>query len=203
MRCIREKTHGNTFLPQRYRNLYTTSYFLTLIQYIVYIMSIFYFFVFLQRNILFCEINVNKIRNMKKLRFLFLSIVLFITLGVMGEEGVLLQLKNGSIVGFAFSDKPTMLIGSALEIRAKKTVVSYDYNEVKRVYWGEVQPNSISSAKDNVHSDVIFRINSNSLSVFGLSKGEHVSIYDTTGRLITTAISTKDNENFKLIFKNI
>ena len=119
---------------------------------------------------------------MKKLRFLILSIVLFITLGVMGEEGVLLQLKNGSIVGFAFSDKPTMLIGSALEIRAKKTVVSYDYNEVKRVYWGEVQPNSISSAKDNVNSDVIFRINSNSLSVFGLSKGERVSIYDTTGR---------------------
>ena len=128
---------------------------------------------------------------MKKLRFLILSIVLFITLGVMGEEGVLLQLKNGSIVGFAFSDKPTMLIGSALEIRAKKTVVSYNYNEVKRVYWGEVQPNSISSAKDNVNSDVIFRINSNSLSVFGLSKGERVSIYDTTGRLITTAISTK------------
>ena len=124
---------------------------------------------------------------MKKLRFLILSIVLFITLGVMGEEGVLLQLKNGSIVGFAFSDKPTMLIGSALEIRAKKTVVSYDYNEVKRVYWGEVQPNSISSAKDNVNSDVIFRINSNSLSVFGLSKGERVSIYDTTGRLITNS----------------
>ena len=134
---------------------------------------------------------------MKKLRFLILSIVLFITLGVMGEEGVLLQLKNGSIVGFAFSDKPTMLIGSALEIRAKKTVVSYDYNEVKRVYWGEVQPNSISSAKDNV----IFRINSNSLSVFGLSKGERVSIYDTTGRLITTAISTKDNETLNLSLK--
>ena len=138
---------------------------------------------------------------MKKLRFLILSIVLFITLGVMGEEGVLLQLKNGSIVGFAFSDKPTMLIGSALEIRAKKTVVSYDYNEVKRVYWGEVQPNSISSAKDNVNSDVIFRINSNSLSVFGLSKGERVSIYDTTGRLITTAISTKDNETLNLSLK--
>ena len=119
----------------------------------------------------------------------------------MGEEGVLLQLKNGSIVGFAFSDKPTMLIGSALEIRAKKTVVSYDYNEVKRVYWGEVQPNSISSAKDNVNSDVIFRINSNSLSVFGLSKGERVSIYDTTGRLITTAISTKDNETLNLSLK--
>ena len=126
---------------------------------------------------------------MKKLRFLILSIVLFITLGVMGEEGVLLQLKNGSIVGFAFSDKPTMLIGSALEIRAKKTVVSY------------VQPNSISSAKDNVNSDVIFRINSNSLSVFGLSKGERVSIYDTTGRLITTAISTKDNETLNLSLK--
>ncbi|EGQ22376.1 hypothetical protein HMPREF9144_0317 [Prevotella pallens ATCC 700821] len=30
-------------MPQRYRNLYTTSYFLTLIQYIVYIMSIFIF----------------------------------------------------------------------------------------------------------------------------------------------------------------
>lgn len=138
---------------------------------------------------------------MKKLRFLILTTALIMTIGVMGEEGVLLQLKNGSIVGFAFSDKPTMLIGSALEIRAKKTVVSYDYNEVKRVYWGEVQPNSISSAKDNINSNVVFRINTNGLSVSGLTKGERVSIYDTTGRLITTAISTKDNETLNLSLK--
>jgi len=55
--------------------------------------------------------------------------------------------------------------------------------------------------KDNVNSDVIFRINSNSLSVFGLSKGERVSIYDTTGRLITTAITTKDNDTLNLSLK--
>ena len=81
------------FLPQRYRNLYTTSYFLTLIQYIVYIMSIFIFLFSCREISYFAKFNVNKIRNMKKLRFLILSIVLFITLGVMGEEGVLLQLR--------------------------------------------------------------------------------------------------------------
>lgn len=138
---------------------------------------------------------------MKKLRFLILTTALIMTIGVMGEEGVLLQLKNGSTVGFAFSDKPTMLIGSTLEIRANKTVVNYDYNEVKRVYWGEVQPNGISSAKDNINSSVVFRINTNGLSVSGLTKGERVSIYDTTGRLITTAISTKDNETLNLSLK--
>ena len=138
---------------------------------------------------------------MKKLRFLILTTALIMTIGVMGEEGVLLQLKNGSTVGFAFSDKPTMLIGSTLEIRANKTVVNYDYNEVKRVYWGEVQPNGISSAKDNINSSVVFRINTNGLSVSGLTKGERVSIYDTTGRLITTAISPKDNETLNLSLK--
>ena len=138
---------------------------------------------------------------MKKLRFLILTTALIMTIGVMGEEGVLLQLKNGSTVGFAFSDKPTILIGSTLEIRANKTVVNYDYNEVKRVYWGEVQPNGISSAKDNINSSVVFRINTNGLSVSGLTKGERVSIYDTTGRLITTAISTKDNETLNLSLK--
>ena len=138
---------------------------------------------------------------MKKLRFLILTTALIMTIGVMGEEGVLLQLKNGSTVGFAFSDKPTMLIGSTLEIRANKTVVNYDYNEVKRVYWGEVQPNGISSAKDNINSSVVFRINTNGLSVSGLTKGERVSVYDTTGRLITTAISTKDNETLNLSLK--
>ena len=138
---------------------------------------------------------------MKKLRFLILTTALIMTIGVMGEEGVLLQLKNGSTVGFAFSDKPTMLIGSTLEIRANKTVVNYDYNEVKRVYWGEVQPSGISSAKDNINSSVVFRINTNGLSVSGLTKGERVSIYDTTGRLITTAISTKDNETLNLSLK--
>lgn len=138
---------------------------------------------------------------MKKLRYLILAAALMMTLGVMGEEGVLLQLKNGSIVGFAFSGKPTMVIGATLEIRATETTVSYDYNEVKRVYWGEVQPNGISSAKDNINSSVVFRINTNGLSVSGLTKGERVSIYDTTGRLITTAISTKDNETLNLSLK--
>ena len=138
---------------------------------------------------------------MKKLRFLILTTALIMTIGVMGEEGVLLQLKNGSTVGFAFSDKPTMLIGSTLEIRANKTVVNYDYNEVKRVYWGEVQPNGISSAKDNINSSVVFRINTNGLSVSGLTKGERVSVYDTTGRLVTTAISTQDNGTLDLSLK--
>lgn len=138
---------------------------------------------------------------MKKLRFLILTTALIMTIGVMGEEGVLLQLKNGSTVGFAFSDKPTMLIGSTLEIRANKTVVNYDYNEVKRVYWGEVQPNGISSAKDNINSSVVFRINTNGLSVSGLTKGERVSVYDTTGRLVSTAISTQDNGTLDLSLK--
>lgn len=138
---------------------------------------------------------------MKKLRFLILTTALIMTIGVMGEEGVLLQLKNGSTVGFAFSDKPTMLIGSTLEIRANKTVVNYDYNEVKRVYWGEVQPNGISSAKDDINSSVVFRINTNGLSVSGLTKGERVSVYDTTGRLVTTAISTQDNGTLDLSLK--
>ena len=138
---------------------------------------------------------------MKKLRFLILTTALIMTIGVRGEEGVLLQLKNGSTVGFAFSDKPTMLIGSTLEIRANKTVVNYDYNEVKRVYWGEVQPNSISSTKDNINSDVVFRINANGLNVSGLANGERVSVYDTAGKLVTTAVSTQDNGTLSLPLK--
>ena len=138
---------------------------------------------------------------MKKLRYLILAAALMMTLGVMGEEGVLLQLKNGSIVGFAFSGKPTMVIGATLEIRATETTVSYDYNEVKRVYWGEVQPNGIFSPKDNINSSVVFRINTNGLSVSGLTKGERVSVYDTTGRLVTTAISTQDNGTLDLSLK--
>ena len=133
---------------------------------------------------------------MKKLRYLILAAALMMTLGVMGEEGVLLQLKNGSIVGFAFSG--TMVIGATLEIRATETTVSYDYNEVKRVYWGEVQPNSISSTKDNINSDVVFRINANGLNVSGLANGERVSVYDTTGKLVTTAVSTQDNGTLNL-----
>ena len=138
---------------------------------------------------------------MKKLRYLILAAALMMTLGVMGEEGVLLQLKNGSIVGFAFSGKPTMVIGATLEIRATETTVSYDYNEVKRVYWGEVQPNSISSTKDNIKSDVVFRINANGLNVSGLANGERVSVYDTVGKLVTTAVSTQDNGTLNLPLK--
>ncbi|GAB6976384.1 hypothetical protein JCM15124A_12910 [Prevotella falsenii] len=126
---------------------------------------------------------------------------LLITLGAMGEDGVLLQLKNGSIVGFAFSGKPTMVIGAMLEIRTTETTVSYDYNEVKRVCWGEVQPSGISSAKDNINSNVVFRINANGLNVSGLPNGERVSVYDTTGKLVATAISKQNDVTLALPMK--
>ena len=107
-------------------------------------------------------------------------------LGARAEEGVILSLKDGTEVAFAFSTKPRLAMGEELTIIAPDgTNVVYAYADVKNVRFGEFTITGIDSAPGTENTpDVTFRISSGQLHVFGLPQGESVSVCDLAGRRV-------------------
>lgn len=113
-------------------------------------------------------------------------LLLSCVLGARAEEGVILSLKNGTEVAFAFSSKPRLAMGEELTITAPDgTNVVYAYADVKNVRFGEVTTTGIDSDTETENTpDVTFRISGGQLHVFGLPQGESVSVYDLGGRRV-------------------
>ena len=113
-------------------------------------------------------------------------LLLACVLGAMAEEGVILSLKDGTEVTFAFSSKPRLAMGEELTITAPDgTNVVYAYADVKNVRFGEFVTTDIDSAPGTENTpDVTFRISDGMLQVFGLPHGESVSVYDLGGRRV-------------------
>lgn len=121
-------------------------------------------------------------------------------LGARAEEGVILSLKNGTEVAFAFSSKPRLAMGEELTIIAPDgTNVVYAYADVKNVRFGELTITGIDSAPGTENMpDVTFRINGGQLHVFGLPQGESVSVYDLAGRRVAMQKQTTDGSTLSI-----
>ena len=113
-------------------------------------------------------------------------LLLACVLGAMAEEGVILSLKDGTEVTFAFSSKPRLAMGEELTITAPDgTNVVYAYADVRNVRFGEFSGTGIDSAPGTENTpDVTFCISGGQLHVFGLPQGESVSVYDLAGRRV-------------------
>lgn len=113
-------------------------------------------------------------------------LLLACALGAMAEEGVILSLKDGTEVTFAFSSKPRLAMGEELTITAPDgTNVVYAYADVRNVRFGEFSTTGIDSAPGTENTpDVTFRISDGMLQVFGLPHGESVSVYDLGGHRV-------------------
>ncbi|MBR6698528.1 MAG: secretion protein [Bacteroidaceae bacterium] len=117
----------------------------------------------------------------------FIAVLLLsCVLGARAEEGVILSLKNGTEVAFAFSTKPRLAMGAELTITVPDgTNVVYVYADVKNVRFGEFVTTDIDSAPGTENTpDVTFRISDGLLQAFGLPHGESVSVYDLGGRRV-------------------
>ena len=113
-------------------------------------------------------------------------LLLSCVLGIRAEESVILSLKNGTEVVFAFSSKPRLAMGEELPISVSDgTNVVYAYADVRNVRFGEFSTTGIDSApaKENM-PDVTFRISGGQLHVFGMPQGESVSCYDLAGHRV-------------------
>ena len=127
-------------------------------------------------------------------------LLLYCVLGARAEEGVILSLKNGTEVAFAFSTKPRLAMGEELTITAPDgTNVVYAYADVRNVRFGEFTITGIDSAPGTENTpDVTFRISSGQLHVFGLPKGESVSVYDLAGRRVAMQQQTTDGSTLSI-----
>lgn len=125
----------------------------------------------------------------------FIAVLLLAcVLGARAEEGVILSLKDGTEVAFAFSSKPRLAMGGELTITAPDgTNVVYAYADVRNVRFGEFSTTGIGSAPGTENTpDVTFRISDGLLQVFGLPHGESVSVYDLGGRRVAMQKQTTD-----------
>lgn len=114
------------------------------------------------------------------------------------EDGVVLLLNDGTNLGFAFSAKPVITTAETLELSITNGErVSYNYQDVKYVYFGKV-----STGIDNVRSDVArrvtFHVEGQMLRVEGLSAGERVTAYTTDGRRVDSRRADADGSSLTL-----
>lgn len=130
----------------------------------------------------------------RKLCLLMLAFALM-PLVALASDGVLLQLKSGKTVGFAFDSKPIVVTGNTLVLKSSDgNRVEYNYDEVQKLYWGNV---SSSVGIDNVQTDVknkaVFHLTHNGITVTGLQKGEHVTVYTMSGVQVGQTVSTTND----------
>ena len=121
-------------------------------------------------------------------------------LGVRAEEGVILSLKDGTEVAFAFSSKPRLATGEEFTISTPDGMyVVYSYADVRNFRFGEFTTTGIDSAHGTKNTpDVTFRISGGQLHVFGLPQGESVSVYDLAGRCLAMQKQTTDGSTLSV-----
>lgn len=131
-----------------------------------------------------------------------LSAVLLLScvLGARAEEGVILSLKDGTEVAFAFSSKPRLAMGDELTISTPDGMyVVYSYADVRNFRFGEFTTTGIDSAHGTKNTpDVTFRISGGQLHVFGLLQGESVSVYDLAGGRVAMQKQTTDGSTLSV-----
>lgn len=128
---------------------------------------------------------------------LLLMFLMLIATGIYAEDGVVLLLRNGNSVKFAFSEKPVMVTGRTLTMKTTSETVDYNYTEIKRSYFGEIT-SSINEVKGNSESESLFRMTPAGMEVTGLQQGEKVSVYTVSGKLVYSTKSTGSQLNINL-----
>lgn len=128
---------------------------------------------------------------------LLLMFLMLIATGIYAEDGVVLLLRNGNSVKFAFSEKPVMVTSSTLTMKTTSETVDYNYTEIKRSYFGEIT-SSIDEVRGNSKSESLFRMTPAGMEVTGLQQGEKVSVYTVGGKLVYSAKSTGSQLNINL-----
>lgn len=128
-----------------------------------------------------------------------LMLLLGTSMGARADEGVILKLKVGQEVAFAFSGKPCISTGEELGITMPDgTNVSYDYAEVSSIRFGTYTITGIEETTSAEGVDVSFRIDGGVLSVSGLPRGESVSLYNLSGQRLASKKQTATDSTLSI-----
>lgn len=111
------------------------------------------------------------------------------------DQGVLLLLTDGSSVGFTFSQKPKMIVGSdELQLLASTgDEIAYPYSRVKRTYFGDITTTGINRVTaGKTTPSVLFKSTADGIEVEGLKAGERVTVYGIDGTTVASATAAND-----------
>lgn len=124
----------------------------------------------------------------------------FTHLDVLAADGILLRLKSGKTVGFAFDSKPKVITGKTLVLKSSDgNRVEYNYDEVSKLYWGNVSSSvGIDNVQVDTKSKVVFHLTHDGITVTGLQKGEHVTAYTIGGVQVGQAVSTTNDSSVSI-----
>lgn len=132
---------------------------------------------------------------MKRLLWALIVTFEFIPFVALASDGILLQLKNGKTLGFAFKSKPRVITGRTLTIKSSDgNRVEYDFDEVKKLYWGNVSSSvGIANVQADANNKVVFHLTHDGITITGLQRGEHVTVYTISGVQVGEAVSTTND----------
>lgn len=128
---------------------------------------------------------------------LLLAFLLLIAMGMRAEDGVVLLLRNGNSVKFAFSETPVLVTGETLKMKTTTESVDYDYAEVVRSYFDDVT-SAVKGVKPAGKSDCLFRLTTSGMEVSGLASGEKVYVYSASGKQVCSAQAVDGQANIAL-----
>ena len=114
------------------------------------------------------------------------------------EDGVVLLLRNGSSVKFAFSEVPVMVTGESLTMKTATETVDYDYAAVERSYFGEVT-SAVKGVGQTGKADYLFRLTESGIEVSGLALDEEVCVYTASGRQVSSAKAVEGRVSLALL----
>lgn len=129
---------------------------------------------------------------MRKWKCLTAAALLSLATTAWADDGVVLLLKNGTTVGFAFSEKPAIVAGtSALTMRTSTgSSIEYAYDSVQRFYFSNsISPTSITVPETGAKTGVTFRVTQDAVEITGLSDGETATLYTADGRQAGKAVA--------------
>lgn len=125
---------------------------------------------------------------MKTKRLLMIAVMAVAAMSVAyAQKGVILTLRSGSTVAFAFERRPVMVTGSELTMQtADGASVSYAYNEVENVTWGDIDELTrvVDDAVAANGGSVVFRLTADGIQATGLSRGQTLSAYTVDGKRV-------------------
>lgn len=127
---------------------------------------------------------------MKTKLLLMILVMMVATTGVAyAQQGVVLTLRSGRTVSFAFDRRPVMVTGSELTMQtADGTSVSYAYDEVENVRWGEIDDLTkvVDDAAQSSVRNIVFRLCDGGIEAQGLVRGQTLTAYSIDGRVVST-----------------
>lgn len=124
-----------------------------------------------------------------KLLLMILVMMVATTGAACARQGVVLTLRSGGTVSFAFDRRPVMITGCELTMQtANGMSVSYAYDEVENVRWGEIDDLTkvVDDATLSSGDNIVFRLRDGGIEARGLMRGQILTAYSIDGRVVST-----------------